>query len=325
MSKINYLDIIKKAAAVTWKNKNLWWFGFFASLTSAGSYFSYSSGNEKEFAGSAITKERVMGFVSDHIALVIGAGVVFAAIFIVFLALGIIGRGALIKAIGKTLKNEPVDFKSGMREGKKYFWKILSIGFLSAMFIFLAVVILAIPIVFLFLNKAYVSGVLLALLAIAILIMFIILSVFVRIYGYIYVTLGELKIWTSIENAYTLLRKNLGVSIVMGLIFVLLGIILGLSLIMLLAPIVAVLFVLGSFFYLILKGVGIAIAIGLGAITILAITLFVRSVYETFAQTIWILFFYEIAKPKVEETVTEEAEEIKAAPAPDPVKTSEIL
>lgn len=323
MSKINYLDIIKKAAAITWKNKHLWWFGFFIALTSAGSSLNYSPGSGKDFTGGRITEEKVISFVSDHTALVISAGVIIAVLFFLFLVLGIIGRGALIKAIEKILKNELVDFKSGMREGKKYFWKILGIGFLSAMFIFLAAVILIAPIVFLFLNKAYVSAVLLILLAIAILIPFIILSVFIRVYGYIYVVLGDLKIWASIENAYALLRKNLGVSVIMGLIFILLGIILGLSLIMLLVPIVAALFVLGSFFYLILKGVGVAIAIGLGAIIVIAITLFVRSVYETFAQAVWILFFHEIARPKVEETVAEEAEEIKAAPAPDPVKTSE--
>lgn len=324
MSKINYLDIIKKAAAITWKNKHLWWFGLFVSLASAGSSFNYSSGSGKDFTGGRITEERVMSFMSDHAALVIGVGAVAVVLFILFLMLGIIGRGALIKSIGKVLKNEPVDFKSGMREGKKYFWKILGIGFLSTIFIFLAAVILITPIVFLFLNKAYVSAVLLVLLAIAILIPFIILSVFIRVYGYIYAVLGDLKIWASVENAYALLRKNLGVSVIMGLIFILIGMILGLSLIMLLVPIVAALVVLGSLFYLILKGGGVVIAIGLGAIIVIAITLFVRSVYETFAQAVWILFFHEIAKPKVEETVAEEAEEIRAAPAPDPVKTSEV-
>ncbi|MFA4817716.1 MAG: hypothetical protein WC608_03305 [Parcubacteria group bacterium] len=325
MSKINYLDIIKKAAEVTWKNKNLWWFGFFASLASAGSSLNYSPGNGKDFAGGKITEEQAMNFVADHIALVVSAGIILFILFVLFLVLGIIGRGALISALSKTLKNEPVDFKSGMREGKKYFWKILGIGFLSAMFIFLAVIILITPIVFLIFNKSYIFAILLAFLALAILIPLAILSVYIRIYGIIYAVLGELKVWASIENAYALLRKNLGVSIIMGLIFILLGMILGLSLIILLVPFVAVLVALGSVLYLALKGIGVAIAIGIGVIIILAVTLFVRSIYETFAQTVWILFFHEIAKPKVEEVVAEEVEEIKVAPSPDPVKTSETL
>lgn len=325
MSKINYLDIIKKAAEVTWKNRKLWWFGFFASLASAGSSFNSSTGSGENFTGGKVTEEKVMSFVADHMALVIGAGALVFALFVIFLILGIIGRGALIKSIEKVFKNEPVEFRAGMREGKKYFWKILGIGFLSAAFIFLAIVVLAAPIIVLILNKAYVFAALLALLAIAILIPFIILSVYIRVYGSIYAVLGELKIWASIENAYALLRKNLGVSIIMGLIFFLLGIILGLSLLMVMLPIVAALFALGSLLYLALKGIGLAIAIGLGAIIVLAIILFIRSVYETFAQTVWILFFQEIAKPKVEETVAEEVPEIKTAPAPDPVKTSETL
>jgi len=325
MSKINYLDIIKKAAEITWKNKKLWWFGFFASLASAGSSFNYSPGNGKDFGGGKITEERAMSFVADHATLMISAGIVLFVLFILFLVLGIIGRGALIKSIEKTLKNEPIEFKSGVREGKKYFWKILGIGFLSAVFIFLAVIILATPIVILVLNKSYIFAVLLALLAIVILIPFIILSVYIRVYGSIYAVLGDLKIWASIENAYALLRKNLGVSIIMGLIFILLGMVLGLSLIILLVPFAAVLVALGSVLYLAFKGISVAIAIGIGAVIILAITLFMRAVYETFAQTVWILFFHEIAKPKVEEVVAEEVEEIKVAPAPDPVKTSESL
>lgn len=316
---------MREAAEIAWKNKKLWWFGFFASLMSAGSSFNSSSGNGKDFAGGKITEEKIMSFMAGHAALMIGAGIFLFILFVLFLILGIIGRGALIRSIGKIIKKEEIDFKSGMREGKKYFWKIFGISFLSAIFIFFAVIILVAPVVVLFLNKAYIFGVLLALLAIAILIPLIILSIYVRIYGSIYAVLGELKIWASIENAYALLRKNLGVSIIMGLIFFLLGIILGLSLLMVILPIVAALFALGSLLYLALKGIGLAIAIGLGAIIVLAIILFIRSIYETFAQTVWILFFQEIAKPKVEEIVTEEVPEIKSAPAPDPVKTSEIL
>jgi hypothetical protein len=325
MSKINYLEIVKKAAEITWKNKRLWWFGFFASLMSAGGSFSSSTENGKDFAGGSITQEKVMGFVADHIVLMVGVGIILFIVCILFLVLGIIGRGALIKSIEKTLKKEPIEFRSGMREGKKYFWKILGIGFLSAMFIFLAVLILVAPIAFLIFSKSYIFAILLAFLALAILVPLAILSAYIRIYGSIYTVLGELKIWASIENAYALLRKNLGVSIIMGLIFILLGIILGLSLLMLLVPIMAALVALGAFLYLALKGIGVAIAIGIGAIIILAITLFIRSIYETFAQTIWILFFHEIAKPKVEETVNEEVPEIKSAPTPDPVKTSETL
>lgn len=324
MSKINYLDIVKRAAAVAWKNKQLWWFGFFASLTSAGGSFYCFTGNGENFTEDRVTEEKVMSFISDHSALMMGAGMIIVILLLLFLVLGIIGRGALIKSIEKVLKNELLDFKSGMREGKKYFWKILGIGFLSAMFIILAIIILITPIVFLFLNKAYIFGILLVLLAAAILIPFMILTAFIRVYGYIYAVLGELKVWASIENAYVLLRKNLGVSIIMGLIFILLDMIWGLSLVILLVPIVAALVVLGSFFYLILKGIGVAIAVTLGALIVIAIALFVRAVYETFAQAVWILFFHEIAKPKVEEMVVEEAEEIKAAPAPDPVKTSEV-
>ena len=322
MSKIKYRDIIHKAAKITWENKKLWWFGFFASLMSVGSS---SSGNGENFPGGKITEEKVADFITNHVTFVIGAGMFLFILFILFLVLRVIGRGALIKSIEKVIKKEAVSFKPGMKEGKKYFWRVLGIGFMSAAFIIFAVIILAAPIVVLFLNKAYVFGVLLTLLAIAILIPLLMLACFIRVYGYLYAVLGDLRIWTSIENAYVLFCKNLGASIIMGMIFVLFSIILGLSIIILLAPVLAALIALGAFLFLALKSIGVAIAIGIGAIIVLAITCFIRSVYETFAQTVWILFFYEIAKPQIEEAVIEEISEIKTTSTSDPVKTSESL
>ena len=49
MSKINYLQIIKDAWKITWKNRYLWWFGFFVTLGGGGgmNYF-FNSGEEEK-------------------------------------------------------------------------------------------------------------------------------------------------------------------------------------------------------------------------------------------------------------------------------------
>ena len=289
MSKVNYLDIIKRAIAITWKNRHLWWFGLFVALTGAGNSFSYSFGKNNNLPSNA--GQKVLDFFSGHIGLVVLAVISGLILFLIFTILGIIGRGALIKSVDKISKNELSDFKTGFRSGKKYFWRILGAGIILTLFIVVAVLILATPIIFLFLNKAYLLGILLVFMALIILIPLVILATYLRIYGYIYIVLGEVGVWTAIENSYMLLRKNLGVSLIMGLIFMAIGAIYGLSILMLFVPIAAIFFFIGSILYLALKGIGIAITVFLGVITILAIALFLRSIYETFAQAVWVFLF----------------------------------
>ncbi len=61
MIKINYLNIIKTAAAITWKSKYLWWFGFFILLSStSGSFFQYSP-REK-----VVDKEKLFAFMTAY-------------------------------------------------------------------------------------------------------------------------------------------------------------------------------------------------------------------------------------------------------------------
>lgn len=322
MHSVNYFEIIKKALAITWRHKFLWWFGLLVSLASAGNSFNYSFGRGNNFVSNA--SREIADFFASHATLVFSGIALFLVLYLAFLAIGIIGRSALIKSIEKVSAQELYDFKIGLFEGKKYFWKMLWIGIILGLAMLAAFIILAIPIIFLFINKNYAPAVLLLFLAFLIIFPLIVLTVYLRTYGHIYIVLGELRVWPAIESAYALLLKNLGTSLIMGLIFVLIGIIYGMAVMMLFAPIIAALFLLGSFLYLILKTIGTAVAVVLGILIVLAITLFLKSIYETFMQTAWILFFHEIAKSKVKELVTEPEAEMKVTPAPDPLKGSEL-
>lgn len=322
MHSIDYLEIIRKALTITWRHKFLWWFGLMTALVGAGNSFNYSFDRGDNFTGQA--GQQMSAFFTRHPALIFSGVALLILLFFVFLIIGLIGRGALIKSIEKVAASELYDFKMGFFEGKKYFWKLLWLVLALALLIIAAFIILAIPITFLFINKNYVLAILLLSLAFLIIIPLIILAVYLRVYGYLYVVLGELRVRPALENAYALLRKNLGASLLMGLIFILIGISYALAVLLLFVPVIAALFLLGSFLYLLLKTIGIIVAVALGIVLALSITLFLKSIYETFAQTVWILFFHEIAKSKAEEPVAEPAEELKAAPRPDAVQGSDI-
>jgi len=304
MPSINYLEIIKKAWAITWKNRYLWWFGFFVALGGGGgiNYF-FNSGEEKEL--DLAQNEKILEFISQNIRWIIAFAIVAILLLIIFSVLGIIGKGALISSIEKNSQGQVANFKSGWIDGKKNFWKIFIIDFSLGLFIFLTLLILIAPVAILFLNKNYIIGGILAFLAILIFIPIAILSSYLRTYGYLYCVLGKLNFWPAIENAYNLFVKNIWASILLSLIFIPLGIILILVVLAILPLLLFVFIILGAIGYFALGKIT-AIVIGIIGVAIFFLyAIFVKSIYEVFSQAIWILFFHEIATPKIPEAVIE--------------------
>lgn len=318
---IPYLKILKNAFVLTWKNRYLWWFGFFLALSNLGS-FNYTNDNrdKKDFHQIFTTHPEAAKFVA------IGA-IIFLLIFIAIVILGIISRGALISSIGKNRAGRPSNFKSAWRTGRKFFWRVFLIDLLCGIFILGAMLVLFPPVYFLFSAHSYIIGVLMAIVAAIIFIPLIILVAYLRIFGYLYAILGKLKPWASIENAYSLFRKNIGSSFLMAICLIPVGIILFLLIAFLIIPLAIVLAPLALIFFLIAGHIG-AIIVGAFGLLILGVFLiFLKSVMEVFTQAVWVLFFHEIASPKEPEAVPEEEKEESSKPVvnpvPDPTLNSE--
>jgi hypothetical protein len=318
---LDYVEIIKEAWKTAWTKKYLWWFGLLAAFSSGGGGMNFRMPAEN---GSKSTGE-VSQFISQNLHWMIPAAVILAVLMILFMILGIIGRGALIKAADLALKDKQISFKEGFREGKRFFWKILLTGVLSGLALLFSIIILAVPIAFLFISKAYALGIFLSVFALLILITLIILISFIKTFGYLYIVLGKLSLWPALENAYQLFCDNLWPSIIMSLFFIPLGIAFFLSILAAAIPLALIFLAAGFGLNLAVGKAGIIIAIALGALIFIILMLFLRSIFETFSQTVWIIFFKKIASPKVKDLVAEEEteEEIKVLPATDIVKTIE--
>ncbi|OGI17415.1 MAG: hypothetical protein A2Z52_00470 [Candidatus Moranbacteria bacterium RBG_19FT_COMBO_42_6] len=314
-SGINYLEIIKNAARITWRNRYLWWFGFFILLSSTmGSSFQYSS-REK-----IADREKIFEFAATHREWIIFAGLAALAVWIALLAVGIIGKGALIKSVNSLIEKKETSFKGGWKEGKKYFWKIFFIGIFSAIFILATLLVFMIPIGFLFYNKAYFLGGLLSLLALLIFIPVVFLASFIRIYGYLYAILSDLPLGESLENAYALLNKNIVPSIVISLIFLAIATLATMVALLFIIPVLVAFFIIGTLLFFLAKQVGIIVTVILGTLFILAVMIFGGSVYQVFTHAILVLFFREIATPKIKEEVeVEKVVELGPAHASEPV------
>ncbi|MCX6763959.1 MAG: hypothetical protein NTZ97_04530 [Candidatus Moranbacteria bacterium] len=315
--KIDFIKIGKQALAIVKKNRYLWWFGFIIALTSlSGMPFSF---NKEDLNNEA--KQKATDFISSHAVLVASVLIAFFIIFIILLILGIAARGAVIYSVNLELKGEKSSFRKGMKIGFRFFWKLLSISWLLGLMVLACIFVMSIPIIFLFANKAFFLGGFLAFIALLILIPLFFLFYFLKRYGYLYVVLGKLSAWAALESAYNLLWKKLRESFFTALLFAVLGIIFSAAAFILIIPILILFLIIGLILYLIFKTTGIIIAVILGFSIFFIAILFLKSIFEAFYYTAWVLVFHEIAKPEMKETVkvAEEAE-TKTAPAADAAK-----
>lgn len=314
---IPYMEILKKSFRLAWKNKFLWWFGLFIALSTPGSLNINFPANSDEISLKNNDQARnvfnsINNFFHQYLLwIILGAAIIFA-IFVAFYILGKIARGALIKSVNEINSGEPAGFKLGFADGKKYLWKILGLDILLSLSLTIIIFIVISPSIILFIYHAYIAGILIILLAIFFVVALAVLVSFLRNYGHLYIVLANLPIWHSIESAYALFRKNLWPSALMALINTGAGFIIGIPLLILLFVFIMLGLAGGFLIYTLLQWIGVIIFAVIALLIFMAIAFLVRSFMEVFFQTVWILFFQEIAtQPKAEEIIAEPVLETK--------------
>lgn len=309
MEKPNYIDIFKDALLLTWRKKYLWWFGFFVLLSGLSTSFSNWSSQDNEQMG-----QRFLDFFAANQTLTLALVVVAVLFWLLLTALGIVSRGALIKSINAEQEKKPADFKQGWQAGRRYFWRVLSVGLVTGLAVLVLLIVLAVPIVFFFYNDYNVAGIILVILAAAIFLPVAFLSAFIRIYGEIYVVNAELSAWEALENAYALITKNLGRSIIVGLLLMVAGMALMMALLFALIPVAVAFALVGLIGYLILKKMGVMIVAVVAGVLLVGLFILASSVLQVFSQAVWVLFFRQIAAPKEPEVATTRVEEALVEP-----------
>lgn len=305
MKNIPYLKIIWHSWKITWHNRYLWWFGFFIALSNLGGIAHYFNSQDQQGHNPA-NHQKIFHFASQNIHWIIIGLFLLLAIYILLIVLNILGRGALIDSINKQSQKKLANFKSGMVAGRKYFWRIFLLALSLGLFISSIIIVVVAPVLFLFFSHNYIIGSFMAILATLILIPLLALVTYLKIYGYLYIVLGNLKIWPALENSYKLLRENILSSIIMLFLFIpVVSIIWIIIFLMAISPVAVIFFGLGLILFLIAGKIGVIITLLIGLACLFIFMLIFRSVYETFVQSAWVLFFQKIAKPKIEELVKE--------------------
>ncbi|MFZ2192862.1 MAG: hypothetical protein WAV31_01345 [Candidatus Moraniibacteriota bacterium] len=306
MSNIKYIQILRDAWKIVWKNRFLWWFGFFILLfiiTSPGYSPQINSEPTKEWRDFS-EQIHLQEFIENHSKLLIFLGITLIITFLLSTLLLFLSKGAIIKSTQRILKKEPASFLSAWKDGRKYFKNNAYIILFSSLALFFCMFVLIAPVMTLFSVKAYSSAIPLAILAFLICASLIMLYKFIQTYACFYATLADLKPWLAIENAYALFKKNILSSLIMSLIFIPISLLYLLVAMALLLLLMFISVIIGLIILFVFKESALFIAIIIFVMSIIAIIL-LFSVFIVFSQVAWILFFYRIATPKIKKVVVE--------------------
>lgn len=296
--KIDFKNIFFSAWKIVKKNKYLWRFGFLLALTSFFSNLTvlFDDKNRKmlsvfEFKWADIFLEKNF-FENENVMMI------FSIIVILALLSRIVFQGALIFSIGKEIENKKNNFIIGLKNGKKYFWSLLFFNLILEGIVFLSLLILAFPVVILISRGNFMGGIFLSFFALFIFLSLIILIFFLKKFGFVYLILGKVNIWSSMELAYTLFRKNFWQSLWMGMIICFLTLISIVGFLLILSFLTIFFLGLSLFFGFVFGKIIELYMFGIVASLFLLLGLFLMSFFQIFLQTVWILFFNEIGKTK---------------------------
>lgn len=297
MKQIIYLDIFKEAFALVWKNKFLWLFGFFIMLGSASPSVNFrNSGSDSDALPS-----QLVDFFQNNPAIAVSAIIVFVILNIALFLLRLIGTAAIIKSTNNIKVYRQSKIRTIISETKGYVWRLFMMEIIVSFTLLLLAIVLFTPIVYLFVLKAYVLGALSLVGAATIMLGIVIISIFLRKYGGMYIILADTKIRPSLEGAYNLFRKNIKESLFMMLISLALNILVFFIFFFGLVSLALVFLPFGWLAYITYAKTGAIAVMIVGLIIAFVLALIIFSSLAAFTQTAWLIFFKQISADKNEE------------------------
>lgn len=321
---MNYGEVIRDAFLISWRNKFLWFFGFFLSAA-INSIVIPSSFGELTPGAADVTAGQPPGWVtslgqtveSNPLPLIAGISLVVLAVVLIWIFFHVLSQGALNESVAAVDRGEERRFGLAWRAGLARFWRVLGlIGVIGLIWLVATLVLFAVAGVIgvgAFLVTESVAlrvlvvvlvGLIFLPLAIAITVSFALLGR----YALREVVVGDERVFASIEGGLRLLRRNVGRSLV--LLLIQLGLVAAFGLLMFFATLVAGLLLSALMTALSSAELGaLAVAVGLVASVILSLPLVLVTCFAgAFHQAYWTLAYLRLTGPTRE-----------PVPSPDPL------
>jgi hypothetical protein len=305
---MDYAGVLSRAWHITWRNKALWILGILAGCSGNGaggsggrasSSFNYNFGGGGHGPGPEFLNN-----IPEQTWIIIALGLVCLAFLLVvlFVVLGVIGKGGLIAAFNLADEGEAVSLRQAFDLSLTYFWRMLAIQLLISLAWLLSILVFA---VVAFLPVLFTLG-----LALCCLVPFIIL---LALAVHIYATLAqnaliveEMGVFEALGMAWEIMKTHVGPVVVMALILIvggfIVGVLVGLPALALLAPLITGL-IIGSQAS-ITSGVAI---FGLCLIVYIPVAILLNGILQTFISGSWTMTYRRMTGRTGVETLPEPA------------------
>jgi hypothetical protein len=314
---MNYRDFIKDAFWITLRNRYLWFFGFFAGAGGRGTNFGFPLGSgdfevengRQASAGTVLTAQQTA---FDNVALLVALVVLALVILLAFVILSLISQGALAESVAAIDQGERRRFSTAFRAGVSNFWPVLGQVLLFILIGIGFLLVIGIPVAALILGTFAVTDsaglrilfvAVVALTAVGLLIVVFIPLVIVAQFALRELVVGGERVFDSIRGGYRLFRRNLGRSLLLWLIQVVLMLAAGIALVIA-ATLVGLVLFIPTIILAIAEYATAAILTGVVAGSFLLPILLVASgIFGTFNHCYWTLAYLRLSAVVSEATL----------------------
>lgn len=229
-----YRNIIRRAVAISWDNKYLWFFGVFAALIGSGGYEivgqSMASSADtiiwyKDFVDTGIfTQKSFMNIkdlaVADTSSLVV-LGFSFAIILLVtffFYWLAVVSQISIVSSTVNVLVGKDHSFQKSFVIGTKLFWPVFLINVLVKIAIFGVLIVVNMPLISSLFYNTSIDLNWMYILSVVVFVPALILFSFMMKYVIAYIVVKGDSVLTAMKRGWLLFYENWLVSIEMALI-----------------------------------------------------------------------------------------------------------
>jgi glycerophosphoryl diester phosphodiesterase len=307
---MDYGQIIKRSWEIVKKNKFLWWLGVLAAF--AGGFgspsFNFSglrgfpssdSSNNANLQSGEFPKQFSDAFSNVNIPAVIAiVAIALVLILIVYFAVlyfSLSAKAGLVTSVDKIEKEgNAIGFRSAMREGRKYFWKLFGLGWLiclGMLVLILPLVALIFLLVFWHPVAAVVGlGLLIFVCFLAIIVLSFLVSI-VAMFTQMMIVLENKKVFSAIRDSYELLKRNLKDVIIGYAIMLGVNVLIGIVMILLIGAVVVIGSILAGVFYLIGGVIATIVCVIVLIPVCLGFFMVMGGLITAFTLTYWTLFY----------------------------------
>jgi len=213
---MDFFKIIKQSYDLTFKNKFLWFFGFFSISYMGINSFGNTSNYEVDKADLTSLQSsfpalyQIINFFKENSEATIVIGALLFLFCLIMFVVGIISQASLIISADKGSRQEQISFWTAWRAGAKHFWRLALLYLLQIVLLLVPMLFLGFIIIILMFLQQNFLAILLGLIFLVVYFLWFFTLSMIFPYSFRFLVLSENGIIESLRNSAKLLFNKLG-------------------------------------------------------------------------------------------------------------------